>query len=88
MKEKTIPEKHHHLKCDAKYFKLIESGVKKFELRKNDRDFKENDMVYLEEVVNGVLTGQKLPPINIKYILTDDEGSKYGLSKGYCIFCW
>ncbi len=83
-----MPIQQHHLKCEAKYFKLVKSGVKKFELRKNDRDFKKYDKVYLEEVVNGVPTGRKLPPITIQYILSDDDGGKYGLRKGHCIFCW
>ena len=83
-----MQKQHHHLKCEAKYFKLIESGVKKFELRKNDRNYKKNDIVYLEEVVHGVSTGRKLPPITIQYIITDDEGGKYGLRKEHCIFCW
>ena len=37
----------HALKCVAKYFHLIESGLKTFEVRKNDRGFKVNDFMLL-----------------------------------------
>ena len=68
------------------YYQAIERGEKKFELRKNDRDFKKYDMLYLEEVVNGVKTGRSLPPVEIQYVLKDC--AKYGLSDGYCILNW
>ena len=48
---------HHHLKCEAEYFQAVERGKKKFELRKNDRDFQVSDMVYLHESINGIETG-------------------------------
>lgn len=76
---------HHHLKTETEYFQAIERGEKKFELRKNDRDYKKYDMIYLEEVVEGRHTGRKLPQLTIKYIL---NGGKYGLEKGYCILNW
>lgn len=77
--------KHHYLKTETEYFQAIEIGEKKFELRKNDRDFKVYDMVYLEETVSGIYTGRKLPPLEIKYLL---NGGKYGLEPDHCIFCW
>jgi len=80
-----MSRQHHHLKTETEYFQAIERGKKKFELRKNDRNFQVGDMVYLEETVNGTYTGRTLTPIEIMYILT---GGKYGLEEGYCIFCW
>ena len=64
---------------------MVERGTKRFELRKNDHDFKRGDMVYLEEVVEGVKTGRSLLPVEIRYVL---DGGKYGLELGYCIFNW
>ena len=79
---------HHYLKCETEYFQEVERGYKKFELRKNDRDFKVYDMVCLMETVNGIETGRKLLPFEISYIIRDEDAEKYGLRKGYCIFNW
>lgn len=85
-KEITMSRIYHYLKTETEYFQAVERGEKKFELRKNDRDFKKYDLVTLEEVVNGVKTGRKTHPrFEIDYVL---EGGKYGLEKGYCIFNW
>jgi len=80
-----MSRQHHHLKTETEYYQAIERGKKKFELRKNDRDFKVGDMLYLEETVKGEYTGRILPPFEIMYILT---GGKYGLNIGYCIINW
>ena len=80
-----MKRQHHYLKTESEYYQAIERGDKKFELRKNDRNFKKHDMVILEEVINGIKTGKSLPPFEICYIL---EGGKYGLPEGYCIFNW
>lgn len=76
---------HHYLKTETEYYQAVEKGIKRFELRKNDRDFKIFDILYLEETINGIYTGRKLPPIEIKCIL---HGGKYGLDKNYCILSW
>jgi len=81
-----MSRQHHYLKTETEYYQAIERGEKKFELRKNDRGFKKYDMLYLEEVVNGVKTGRSLPPVEIQYVLKDC--TKYGLSDGYCILNW
>jgi ParB family transcriptional regulator, chromosome partitioning protein len=76
-----MSRKHHHLKTETEYFQAIERGEKRFELRKNDRDFKRLDILHLEETVNGVHTGRSME-FEVKYILF---GGKYGLEEGYCI---
>jgi len=76
---------HHNLKTETEYYQAIERGDKKFELRKNDRNFQVYDILYLEETVEGKYTGRKLGPLEIQYIL---EGGKYGLPEGYCIMNW
>lgn len=81
-----MARQHHHLKTETAYYQAVEQGTKKFELRLNDRDFQIGDMIYLEETVNGIYTGRKLIPMEIRYILYG--GGKYGLEVGYCIINW
>lgn len=83
-----MSRQHHHLKTETEYYQAVESGHKKFELRKNDRNFKVYDMIYLEEVVNGQYTGRILGPFEIIYVATSEKVGKYGLCEGHCIFCW
>lgn len=76
---------HHEIKCEREYFREIMSGRKKFELRKNDRDYKVGDTFCLIEVIAGVPTGYVTTRFEIQYIL---YGPKYGLPEGHCIFNW
>jgi hypothetical protein len=76
---------HHRLKAETEYYQAVEKELKKFELRKNDRDFEIGDMLYLEETINGKYTGRQLAPKKIKYIL---HGGNYGLQEDYCIIGW
>lgn len=39
----------HRLKIQPKYYEVVASGVKTFEVRKNDRDYKLLDTLYLRE---------------------------------------
>ncbi|MGC4668415.1 DUF3850 domain-containing protein, partial [Enterococcus hirae] len=41
--------KTHELKILPEYFEAVTSGRKKFEIRKNDRDYKVGDRLYLRE---------------------------------------
>jgi hypothetical protein len=76
---------HHHLKTETEFYQAVERGEKHFEYRLNDRDFKEYDIVFLEEVVSGIKTGRKIGPLTITYVL---QGGKLGLDKDYCVFNW
>ena len=80
-----MSRQHHRLKTETEYYQAVERGVKKFELRKNDRGFKVGDFLYLQEVVNGEHTGRNFAPLEVKYIL---HGGQYGLEEGYCIMGW
>ena len=42
--------KSHHIKIHQRYFYDVCVGKKPFEFRKNDRDYREGDCVFLEEV--------------------------------------
>ena len=76
-----MSRQHHHLKTETEYYQQLEAGVKRFELRKNDRNFQKGDYLHLEETVNGQYTGRALH-MEVKYIL---HGGKFGLEEGYCI---
>lgn len=41
----------HELKIMDKYFDAVDSNIKPFEVRKNDRDFHVGDMLVLREVI-------------------------------------
>jgi len=80
----NMSRQHHTLKIETEYFQAVQRGFKKFEIRKNDRNFKKYDTVTLDEIVNGEKTDEFIV-LEIQYVL---YGGKYGLEDGYCIFNW
>lgn len=60
----------HALKTWPEFYKAVESGKKKFEVRVNDRPFKTGDILLLQEYDNDVkqYTGKELQK-RITYIL-------------------
>lgn len=54
--------KIHHLKTWPEYFRAVVSGAKKVEIRKDDRDFRVDDVLCLEEydINTGKFTGEKI----------------------------
>lgn len=77
-----MEHKEHELKILPKYYRHVASGIKPFELRKDDRDFQQFDILYLREWENGVYTGRAVKR-EITYILRDCP--EYGLKEGCCI---
>lgn len=76
----------HDLKILPQYFEAVKTGKKKFELRKNDRDYKVGDEIHLEEwEPAGGYTGRDIVK-EITYVLKDCE--RFGLKDGYCIIGW
>ena len=47
----------HELKILTEYFEAVASGRKRFEIRKNDRDYKVGDRLYLREWNGEEFTG-------------------------------
>lgn len=47
----------HHLKILPEYFEAVVSGNKRFEIRKNDRNYKKGDILRLNEYKDGQYTG-------------------------------
>lgn len=72
----------HYLKILPCYFEDVENGNKKFELRKDDRNYKIGDFIVLREFENGKYTGRRKCK-QITYILRNCP--EYGLKDGYCI---
>lgn len=44
--------KVHELKIAPEFFSAVEDGIKKFEIRKNDRDYKVGDILILKEYIS------------------------------------
>ena len=83
IKERNRVMQIHELKISPKYFDDVKSGNKRFEIRKDDRDYKVGDLITLREYENGQYTGRKIENILTIYILRD--ATEYGLMDGYCI---
>lgn len=49
----------HKLKILPEFFPLVEKGKKRFELRKNDRNYQEDDILLLQEYFDGEYTGRQ-----------------------------
>lgn len=73
---------NHSILILQKYFEEILTGVKTFELRKNDRDYKVGDTILLNEFDGKNLT-HRLCSVQITYVLKDVP--MYGLMDGYAI---
>lgn len=87
----------HELKTVQPYFDEVVAGLKKFEYRRNDRDFKKDDILILREynkesdqysgnmikvVVKYVLTGEKFPDLGDYCIMSiNDIGHENELEK-------
>lgn len=69
--------KSHDLKITSEYFDLQDRGIKNFEVRFNDRDYKVGDELYLNEFSEGVYTGRSIKR-NIIYVFNDERYVKEG----------
>lgn len=67
----------HELKTLLEYFELVRTGVKNFEVRKNDRDFKVGDLLILQEYDGSKYTGRDQRR-KICYILDNKDFCKEG----------
>lgn len=73
-------KKVHDVKLGTTFFDDVKTGRKTFELRKNDRGYKEGDTIVLHEYKDGATTGRTITK-KIVYMLEDFTG----LEDGYCI---
>lgn len=72
--------KIHEIKIAASFYDDVTNGRKRFELRKNDRDYKEGDSIKMLEFKDGRHTGRTIDA-DIIYLLENYTG----LEEGYCI---
>lgn len=82
MPAKSLPPQIHYVKTNSEFYQLCVKGVKTFELRKNDRDYKAGDIFVSQEYnpETQKFTGRNTRS-KIDYVL---EGFA-GLEPGYCI---
>ena len=77
----------HDLKVWPEYFRALAHG-KRFEVRKNDRNFQVGDELLLREYAPGPdeYTGQTLT-VTVNYILSGDDpmGYAFGIRPGFCV---
>ena len=73
----------HELKCWPEYFREMLYDRRKFEVRKNDRNFKCGDTLHLREWDPQIetYTGVELG-VKVDYIL---QGGQFGIEPGYCV---
>lgn len=80
-KEKPAREaKVHRIKCVEPFFTDIDKELKTFELRKNDRDYRQHDFLELMQYIDGKETGKHIYAY-VEYLLEGYEG----IQPGYCI---
>lgn len=73
-------KKVHDVKLGTTFFDDVKTGRKTFELQKNDRGYKEGDIIVMHEYKDGTTTGRTIEK-KIVYMLEDFTG----LEDGYCI---
>lgn len=73
--------KLHELKILPKYYSKVTTGEKRFEIRKDDRNFAVGDIIRLKEFDGNKYTGRD----SLYDIIYKLDGGEYGLEKGYCI---
>lgn len=76
--------KTHVLKIKRQYYDGVFWGIKRFELRKNDRDYQVGDEIhFIAEDGNEI--SEYLSSVN--YLITDvlKDVPEYGLMDGYCV---
>lgn len=74
--------REHELKCWPTFFGDVLSGVKPFEVRRDDRDFRVGDDLWLREwdALDGY-SGREMVK-RVTYVLLGDQ---FGIEVGYCV---
>ena len=78
-------KKVHHLKIYPEYFEKVKSGKQRFEIRYNDRNFQEGDILNLKEYCpKKGYTGQSIQ-VSVDYVMEGSGAAKFGLKIGYVV---
>ena len=72
----------HELKILPEYYDAVRCGDKRFEVRKNDRNYHSGDILRLKEWDGEKYTGEELDAL-VRYVYYGID--EYGLAEGYCI---
>lgn len=87
MEETNTPKpKLHSLKTIDPFYGMLKSRIKTFEIRKNDRNFKEGDYLELQEFVpkGKVFTGKRIFA-RVTKVLAEDL--KFCLKQDFVVLC-
>lgn len=70
--------KVHELKIGSEFFEAVKDGRKKFEIRKNDRNYQEGDVLVLKEYdpINQLFTGEIIK-VEITYMTDWEQKDDY-----------
>lgn len=79
----------HKLKLLPDYFDAVDNGIKTFEIRKNDREYKVGDTLHLYEIYPEKEEFSRLPEtrtcdVAVTYILTHEDFPD-GIPEDYCV---
>lgn len=67
----------HEMKIAPMHYEAVKNGVKTFEIRFNDRNYKENDCIVVREYKDDTYTGRERKGF-VLYVLYNHEGLKDG----------
>lgn len=71
--------RHHNVKILPEYYIAVEKGIKTFEIRFNDRNYKVGDILHLQEFCGGQYTGRELTK-EICYMIDSPDYCKEGFA--------
>lgn len=72
----------HFLKCEKPYYQHCIDGIKPFEVRKNDRNFKMYENIALIEIDAEKEPTSRSCNFQINYIL---QGERWGIKEGFVV---
>ena len=73
----------HELKTEMVPFHALRNGTKRFEFRKNDREFRTGDYLMLQEWMGG--SGEYSGSAILARVLYISYGPTFGIPEGFCI---
>ena len=83
--QKKINMQIHKVKILPNHFRAVKKKLKKSEIRKNDRNYKDGDVLFLQEFDDRKqfksYTGSEVI-VKVTHIL---HGGQYGIEEGYCV---